>query len=988
MANKSTNLNVNIKVNGKELDLTKTSAKEFNTVIRQAKTELNNLPLNDPRYKVLAKDIKSAEEAWIAAKKGATDFNDEMENGDEKVKTYKQQIKDATVELFNIEKQFGKNSEEYKKQQGVLASLRDEQEKFTRTTQDLDDTLAAIPGPIGRIGQGMQMLEGLTQNVGSAMTRLGISFKTFDGILKASGIGALVLLIGTLVAGIISAAKKSEALTSAFAAFGDAIGAIMDAVKPFADFLINIFVGAINLVSDALTGLASVFGGVNRGFKQQSVEMERQLRLQKTLLDNFNTALSANLTERLKLQQDFLTKQKEIIDGEYKNEGERQRDLLLLNENYQNQLLDLRYKEYTDRQKRLTDIAKLENKAFIDKIDNQRRSQNIEIGLDKLYYLQELDLLKRQNEIKKGEIQISQKRIRESNIADKDKLLEILDQSYSEQVELGIYYADLEKKQRAANKEERLKREREFSREDTKLINQRSNDILQLTTGLIKEENARNLQAAKDAVVILKEQQRVELEDARLAGVSLKKLKEKQQAETKAANEKVRLEQIQYDAYIIQLEIDKQNRLATEVGQGTQEYFDARRTIIQKEFEQELLLADGNQSKIEDARTNHWKKMLELDKEGVQSQISQLTTELNSLYEGTAKFYEKEREIERENYRLAQLEAQGNYDKLEALRLEHERKMKEIDISELQAKLDFEKRKADTLIPIFGGYFREQRRIEEEYYNLRLKAAGDNTDAIAAIEAEHAMTMRQMRMAEIQTILDFASKIAEVTSSVFTAVQAVNDARMAKELKDAGDNEKKQEEIKKKYFEKSKKNQIAQAYIATFQSAVQAFASMAGIPVVGPALGAVAAAAAIVAGLANVAKIKATTYDGGTGSGSGSSSEAAKPSMPNYLRNYEDGGLIGGRRHAEGGTLIEAEKGEAIMTRGAVTMFAPLLSMMNQMGGGAAFAPSLMTTSFDKPTVSTPAEDNKPMIIKSYVVSNELTNEQQRQARLKDLSTL
>lgn len=49
---------------------------------------------------------------------------------------------------------------------------------------------------------------------------------------------------------------------------------------------------------------------------------------------------------------------------------------------------------------------------------------------------------------------------------------------------------------------------------------------------------------------------------------------------------------------------------------------------------------------------------------------------------------------------------------------------------------------------------------------------------------------------------------------------------------------------------------IAQAMISTYQSATSAYAAMAGIPYVGPALGAAAAAAAIVAGLANVQQIR------------------------------------------------------------------------------------------------------------------------------------
>ena len=127
---------------------------------------------------------------------------------------------------------------------------------------------------------------------------------------------------------------------------------------------------------------------------------------------------------------------------------------------------------------------------------------------------------------------------------------------------------------------------------------------------------------------------------------------------------------------------------------------------------------------------------------------------------------------------------------------------------------------------------------------------------------------------QISAGLNAAKGVAE-------AILAVNENRMNAELKAAGEDEAKKEEIKKKYFEKNKKTQIALAYINTFQSAVSAFAAMAAIPVVGPALGAVAAAAAIVAGLANVAKIKASTYEGGSagGSGSASSASAATPAF-------------------------------------------------------------------------------------------------------------
>ena len=51
---------------------------------------------------------------------------------------------------------------------------------------------------------------------------------------------------------------------------------------------------------------------------------------------------------------------------------------------------------------------------------------------------------------------------------------------------------------------------------------------------------------------------------------------------------------------------------------------------------------------------------------------------------------------------------------------------------------------------------------------------------------------------------------------------------------------------------------------------------------------------------------------------------------------FEDGGLVGGRRHSQGGTIIEAEQGEFVMRRSAVDAIGiENLNRMNQ-GGGAA----------------------------------------------------
>jgi hypothetical protein len=287
----------------------------------------------------------------------------------------------------------------------------------------------------------------------------------------------------------------------------------------------------------------------------------------------------------------------------------------------------------------------------------------------------------------------------------------------------------------------------------------------------------------------------------------------------------------------------------------------------------------------------------------------------------------------------------------------------------------------------FVAYWQGRQEILDKSKQRELEAEELTGAQKAAIEKKYVQLSKDLQKEKFEAYLGYVSAGLSAVSSFYSQQQTINGLAMDNELAAVKGNAEAEDKIKEKYFYKNKDAQIGQAVISTLQSAISAYSSLAVIPVVGPALGAIAAAAALVFGYRQVALIKAQKYQSGLPT-AGGGGEAAKPPMANYGQNYEKGGMIGGKRHAEGGTLIEAEKGEAIMTRGAVTMFQPMLSMMNQMGGGTSFAPSLMTTSYDKPNVSTPSQEQAPIIVKSYVVSNDMTSSQEKNARLKDLSTL
>jgi len=54
----------------------------------------------------------------------------------------------------------------------------------------------------------------------------------------------------------------------------------------------------------------------------------------------------------------------------------------------------------------------------------------------------------------------------------------------------------------------------------------------------------------------------------------------------------------------------------------------------------------------------------------------------------------------------------------------------------------------------------------------------------------------------------------------------------------------------------------------------------------------------------------------------------------NPIGSFEYGGLVGGQRHSQGGTIIEAERGEFVMSRNAVESIG--LETLNQMNQGGS----------------------------------------------------
>jgi hypothetical protein len=174
-------------------------------------------------------------------------------------------------------------------------------------------------------------------------------------------------------------------------------------------------------------------------------------------------------------------------------------------------------------------------------------------------------------------------------------------------------------------------------------------------------------------------------------------------------------------------------------------------------------------------------------------------------------------------------------------------------------------------------YFDLLRQIEQNAYNQKLEDAKDNAEKIEEIKKEHAANLNNIDRQQFNQYLQFASQALSGVGNILSTASATMKMQQDQDIANAEGNEEKITEIKKKAFEDNKKMQIAQAIIGTLQGAVQAYQSMATIPVVGVGLGIAAAAAALVFGYKQVNLIKQQKFNPGGSSGSSSTASSGTP---------------------------------------------------------------------------------------------------------------
>lgn len=831
---------IKVKVEGQEVTMAGRQLDNFKKTIENLKKQLESLGArteqNGEQFDKLKGDLDALNAAFGETNTEVQDTNDSLKKNDEQVqenekttKSYTSQIRDLTKQLVALGDRTEENGAQYDSLQSRIKELRDKQEDLQFGTRKLDDALSSLPGPIGQVAGGFKNLDDTFKNAKSALKGLTTQFPILKNAIAATGIGALVILFGLLVAGVMKAFQTFKPLQEAVGKLGIVFDLVQKSIQPLIDLIGKGLTWALEGLAKGIAWITGNMDEYNKAladkkatqdFLKNSKDRIQQLKKESITAKDAQKESIDNEIEYLEAKSDLETKYQE--DGKEKDQD------------YYNELelIELKYQQNS---------IVIQNEALKKKKEQYQNYWNEAVKLQN-----EKQLLLAKNEYEASKItlkqqydsQVTQIKQLETSELNKQKLLLSLKENYNLKV-------------------------KQLDEDNAKSVLQ-ANMLLNLQLREVSAES------------IIDEQKRLtELAGIRNEAALLEIQNSKETQDIK--NKRLLTQAIIYDNELTQIELDSEKR---------------RR---QKRFENFVFELETTANKRDAMRILH---------------------ELAGFNE-----------------------------------IERVKRLGKLQINEIKANFEAEREQIKIQY--------EEKLINEKQYRTRL-------GSLVLLENQ---TIKQ---SELDTYNAVTGAIAGYRSSVEGLNGVIGNlvTAMGEETK-AG---KALVKVQQVLSAVTMSLAAAEAFRGLMKDISKGFPT--NIIAVASTLATIAAA---VAGWVSVFKKSKPE-----GSPEGNSGGSSTTSTPYYGKNYADGGMIGGRRHAQGGTLIEAEQGEAIMTRGAVSMFRPMLSLMNQMGGGKSFDARIVKP--DNPI--TKQVNQEPIIMKTYVVESELTSEQNKQARLKNLSTI
>ena len=256
----------------------------------------------------------------------------------------------------------------------------------------------------------------------------------------------------------------------------------------------------------------------------------------------------------------------------------------------------------------------------------------------------------------------------------------------------------------------------------------------------------------------------------------------------------------------------------------------------------------------------------------------------------------------------------------------------EADKNELESIRKLEKSKSDTRIASAKEgseeYFEALKERNDQEMAIELQDLADLHDCklisdelyeseVDRIHAQHTKERQDIELQSLQAIQEERNNVMDSFATVASQTSALVTDMMETELEGVEQGSKKEKQIRKKYAVAEATMQIADIGISTAQSIMGAWQSTSKLVYpLNLIMGGIMTAMLAMTGLAQTAKAMKSKQE---------------------IMKASRGAYINGRSHANGGELIEAEGGEVIMSKRAVSAYGGLLSQLNSSVGGVRF---------------------------------------------------
>ena len=234
---------------------------------------------------------KAVIETEVKGQKSVDDMNKSIDEGGDKFKSLRSQIRETTVKLQEMADAGNAGSKEFKDLSNQLDDLGDKQKKVAFQSGQIEDKLAALPGPIGAIGKGFAGAKDAVDTFGTGL---------------AVATGGITLIIGAVIA-MKDALGKSEqgqaTLNKVTDAFSKLLAPLLAMITAVAIPTFEFFAKVINKVADAAEWVATKLG-----FTKKAVEGFNEAN--KKASDAFFDQAQKDL-DNMKVVQDMIKAQDE-----------------------------------------------------------------------------------------------------------------------------------------------------------------------------------------------------------------------------------------------------------------------------------------------------------------------------------------------------------------------------------------------------------------------------------------------------------------------------------------------------------------------------------------------------------------------------------------------------------------------------------------------------------------------------------------------------